>query len=341
MRAVFAIAVLVSCVMVAPSAQYARAATDVRLERLQQHPLYPMLLSLDRQIAALRATVGNRSLTFAGANAADAAETDRDLAAAATAQRRIAAGAARDRSTEANALAGLARGGDAGGLPAYRAALARTKSTTLAAYAHALDHRTAQAYDLRAAQFAQAESTLAYDLERRDASQTLPLRMKLQVLRPDAGTRAALQRKLNAILARESAAIGALQAEDRSALAAYRASLETAAGSEYATASTEASAREAANLRARANVSLPAAGGLWNEWKALSVGDATTIDASAQAFELQRARSASRVRELAATENDSTRATLQRIAALQARRRALYDEIVRDLCRSRGSGCRA
>jgi len=307
---------------------------------VQRHPLYPMLEALDRQIAALRATVGVSALTFAGARAADTTEADRDLAAGARRQRTIAAGAARDRTTEANALADLARGGDAGGLNAYRSALARTKNATLSAYAHALDARVSQAYDLRAAQFAQAESTLAYGLERRDAGATLPLRMKLQ-LNPDAAKRAALQSELNAILTRESAATAALQTKDRTALAAYRSSLAAAARRDYAAGSADASSRTAANLHARANLSLSSTGRLWDEWKTLSPSDASAVDASAGAFDRQRARSAARSGELAGIESASTRATLQQIAALQRQRQALYDEIARELCRSHDSGCPA
>jgi hypothetical protein len=307
---------------------------------VQQHPLYPMLEALDRQIAALRATVDVPVLTFAGARAADAAEADRDLAAAAERQRTIGADTARDRTTEARALANLARGGDAGGLNAYRNALAGTKNATLSAYAQALSARVSQAYDLRAAQFAQAESTFTYGLERRDAGATLPLRMKLD-LHPDTEKRATLQNALNAILARESAATAALQSKDRAALAAYRTSLETAARRDYAAGSADASSRTAANLRARANLNLSSTGRLWDEWKTLSQSNAAAVDASAEAFDRQRTRSATRARQLSGIESASTQATLQQIAALQRQRQALYDEIARELCRSRDSGCPA
>jgi hypothetical protein len=324
-RALAFIALLAAACLWAPVAQ-AKTSDAAAVKR---HPLYGMLLQLDREIAALRATLSRPGLADFGADAAnDAREAGNDLAAASAHASAFTSHAGDDRRIENDALASLRRAGDAGGLEAYQNVLRQSETASLRSYGTGLDAGADRAYARRAAEFTQAESTLAYQLESRDAAATLPLRIKLADLHPDPETRIALEQRLDAIVSAESKAVSALHARDQAALSAYRSNLIASAGSRFTTASADAQTRTAANMRVRAAVAAPAPGAALPDWPAYGDADLRRITDSAGAFEGARAQIAVRSRELIAVNDESTRGTLAQIASLERERRALYDEIL-------------
>jgi hypothetical protein len=293
--------------------------------RVRRHPLYCMLVQLDRQIAALRATLNTPGLTNTAARSAAAAnEASRNLRNAAAVERASAATAAADQRTEAAALRSLAHAGDGGDLDAYKSALASTQTAALSNYSRTLNESVARAYRRRAAQFDEAESTLAFNLERRDAALTMPLRVKIYDLHPDAETRTTLLARLNAILKRESEAVAALRAGDRAALAAYRTQILASAQSNYASEARDAGNRTADNLRVRSDVANPDATVALPAWQVYRPAD---FEGTARSFDAARTRIAARASQIAGIDSESKRATLAQIAALQNERRALYAEI--------------
>jgi hypothetical protein len=297
-------------------------------QRVRQHPLYGMLQQLDRQIAALRATLQIPGISNAGAlSGAAVKQAALHLNAAAAIERSVEAAGAADRATETNALASLARGGDAGGIDAYRGALAATQTNALSAYSRALDDRVARAYRRRAAQFDETESTFAFTLGRRDAPAILPLRVRLDDLQPDAQTRNALLARLNATLKRESDALSALHARDQAALATYRAELAASAQRDYTSEVRDAQRRTANNLRARSGVADPISGAPLPAWQPYRL-DGGDVDRTATNFQAEGGRIAARAQAVRAVSTESTRETLAQIATLINERRALYAELL-------------
>jgi hypothetical protein len=321
-----AFAALVAAPCLQPPAAWAKTADAAAVRR---HPLYGMLQQLDRQIAALRATLSAPGLDGFEAHAAsDAREAESDLAAATAHASAFASTASADRKTENGAIATLKLGGDAGGVEAYRGALQQSATASLRSYGRGLDASTGRAYSRRAVQLAEAESTLAYQLETRDAAATMPLRIKLADLRPDADTRRTLKLRLATILGSESKAVASLHARDQASLAAYRSSLVSAARNELLAASADTQARTAANLRARSGVAAPAPGAALPNWPAYETADVQRTTDTAGAFEGARARISARTGDLIARDRESTKATLSQISALENERRALYREIL-------------
>jgi hypothetical protein len=306
--------------------------------RLQHHPLYGMLLQLDRQIAALQATLDMPGFAaFAASATADAREAGRDLAAGAARERDAAASRSVDTRTEQDALALLARGGDAGGPQAYRVALGRAQSNAMTAYSSALNARVERAYVRRAAQFSEAESALTYRLEQRDAGQVLPLRVRLTDLDPDPATRGELTRRLTAIFKLESDEVESLHAKDQATLAAYRSSLVSAAQDDFRRESVRVARDTSTNMRARLAVASPAPRAAPVSWHAYDAADANQLQDAAARLEAARTPIALHSQNAVAIEAVSTQATLAQIASLRNERRTLYEEILADVERQTDS----
>ena len=266
----------------AASAQTRPASVDVNA-LLPQHPLYGTLAQYDRQIAALRGTLHTQ---FANADLQidhSVGAIRRDLSQTAT----RAAHAPTSFSSHANSVNSVIlslskdgrarRGPDSSNIASnirqtyqtqhaqlqstaqrdmahYRATLLAQQQHAYQTFVQSVDRRTQQAYDARAQELREKESTLLLNLAHKDAPQRLQLRAKLQTLTMDAATRSKMQQRLHAIQAREDAAVAALRRKDAGVLDAYAAQLRSKSDADIAKMAAELQSRTNANIAARERV---------------------------------------------------------------------------------------
>jgi hypothetical protein len=308
------------------SAVLSKAAFADLPQLVANDPLYPVLSQYDREIGALRETEKVAGLTsVAGDVTRDAARLRFDATAASGRVARYAAAHADDFARrEASVLAALSSpAASRGDTAAYRDLVARAASATLANYRAAMAARTQRALDARAQQLRETESTLAFNLEKRDAGTMLLLKLKLRELHLDKAGRASLQAQLDAINARQAAAVDRLRSEDASILAAYRAQL---AGRE-----AEDDAQMAGRIRVEGTPNPADIAPASPLLAPLRGGYSFSSDAANIANGFRQAGSdlSARFDELARDDRASVTATNARIAALQATRASLYRWILR------------
>ncbi|HVA34492.1 MAG TPA: hypothetical protein VNG31_10105, partial [Candidatus Baltobacteraceae bacterium] len=210
-------------------------------------------------------------------------------------------------------------------LASYRAQSQRTAAATLQAYRQAMAQRTQRALVARERRLREKESTLAFDLGKRDGARRMLLQLKLRELHLDKARRATLESQLAAMDRGEAAAIAALQQTDAAQLGAYRASLlarESAADARMAARiARDSAANFATRKRLTPRVAVQAT--LLRGYSASS--DAGTVsDTIARTGTDLRQRFA----QLQSVNRSSADDTATRIAAIQADRRALYRSIV-------------
>lgn len=273
MRTIAAILVLLlaGC---AASAQTRPASVNVQA-LLPQHPLYGTLAQYDRQIAALRGTLHTR---FSNADAQidhSISSIRHDLTQTATATSSdsqhvhfptvmlspskhdhtptspdIASHIRQTYQTQHAQLQSTAQHD----MAQYRATLVAQQQHAYQTFVQSVDRRTQQAYDARAQELREKESTLLLDLARKDAPQRLQLRAKLQTLTMVASSRAGMKQRLHVIQAREDATVAALRRNDSGILEAYAAQLRSKAAADIAKMSAELQSRTSANIAARERV---------------------------------------------------------------------------------------
>lgn len=279
-RLLIATLLLAGC---AANAQQLPPSVDMAtLERA--HPLYGTLAQYDRQIAALRATLGttqfrivDRDIAGAGAavqhEASDAQNRVNGVLngnAGVYAARRNAAMQTLLAQPAGNAPSGAdvrehlqqaydaesaqMRSGAQTDMETYASALETQERSAAAAFVNAMQAHVQRAYDARAQELRESESALLLNLARKHAPERLALRTKLQTLylRPD--RRAALQNRLQALQHAEDRQVAALRARDSVTLAAYLEQLRSQANRDISAMSTQLQARTAENLAARRRI---------------------------------------------------------------------------------------
>lgn len=257
----------------AASAQTRSASVDVNA-LLPQHPLYGTLAQYDRQIAALRATLHTR---FSNADA----QIDNSIASIRNDLNHTASATAQAPSPPAGrVMLSLSKHDQAATSPNvashirqtyqtqhaqfqstaqrdmahYRATLLAQQQHAYQTFVQSVDRRTQQAYDARAQELREKESTLLLDLAHKDAPQRLQLRAKLQTLTMDAAARSRMQQRLRTIQAREDAAVAVLRRKDAGILDAYAARLRSKSDADIAKMASELQSRTDANIAARKRV---------------------------------------------------------------------------------------
>ena len=255
----------------AASAQTRPASVNVDV-LLPKHPLYGTLAQYDRQIAALRGTLHTG---FANADAQidhsiAAMRHDLDNTASATSSAspfphvmlslskhdqaptspNIASHIRQAYQTQHAQLQSTAQHD----MAQYRATLLAQQQHAYQTFVQSVDRRTQQAYDARAQELREKESTLLLDLARKDAPQRLQLRAKLQTLTMDAASRSRMQQRLQALQSHEDAAVAALRRKDAGILHAYAARLRSKADSDIAKMGADLQSRTNANIAARERV---------------------------------------------------------------------------------------
>lgn len=363
-------ALLLTTLLAACAAQAAGSSAWINLDALvRAHPLYGTLAQYDRQIATLRASLNVPEFSRkqqAMANASRA--VDMQLNDTAARARAIAALPSPDvRTLQANAVtnapsesrvrsdvqrtysaqAAQLHAGARTDMDRYRAALLAEQSTALADYIRGVHARVQQAYDSRAQQFYEKESTLGLDLAKRDQNQRLAIRTKLQTLRLSSDRRNALQGQMDAIQSREDAAVGRQRRRDQTALAALLSQLQARADADIARTTADLQRRTAANLAARLrvlNAQQAHAGQLQFGPAAQPVANGTDMrgrldallraqPAQPQAFSSARDDLAKQFSGIHAADNEATRNALAQIATLQRDRAQLYQDIVSQVMR--------
>jgi hypothetical protein len=207
--------------------------------------------------------------------------------------------------------------------------------------------RVQQAYNSRAQELYEKESTLALDLAKADANKRMPLRTKLVTLRLEAPARARIHAQLAAIQAHEDAVVAQQRRKDQAVLAAFLPPLQQRADADIARMQADLQRRTAANLAARQRVyDAQIASAQRLDFGAPPPSTNTPIDMRAQLNSLLQARPAdpsaftqagshlsSDFATLRNTDTAATRRTLDQIAALQTDRRQLYDTMVAQIMR--------
>lgn len=260
-------------------------APSVNVAALERaHPLYGTLAQYDRQIAALRATLGttpfrsvDRDIASAGAavrrDSARAQSSVNDVlagdAGAYTARRnaamqRLLSEPAGNAPSGADVRAHLQRAYDAqsaqmrsgaqSDMQAYASALATQERSAETGFVNSMQAHVQRAYDARAQELRETESALLLDLARKHAAQRLALRTKLQTLYLRPERRASLQKQLQALQNSEDGQVAALRRRDAGTLAAYLAQLRSQASRDIAEMTAQLQARTAQNLAARRSV---------------------------------------------------------------------------------------
>jgi hypothetical protein len=267
----------------AASAQPAPPSVDARA-LLPSHPLYGTLAQYDREIKALRATLYTREFRHAGndidasiaalrsdvnaasanintlvAKKADAYAARQDAAVSAlladansTAPSSSDVRAHLQQAYEAE-YAQLRSGADRD-MASYQSALEAQQRQAYSAFVQSVQDHTQQAYSARAQELREQESNLLLDMARKQATQRMQIRAKLQTLYLRPGQRAKYQAQLRALQQSEERALAALHARNAGILATYRAKLLAQADSDIAKTAAELQARTAANLAARRDV---------------------------------------------------------------------------------------
>jgi hypothetical protein len=223
----------------------------ITAQLVAHHPLHGMLTAYDREIAALRSTqsvAGLRDPSAATSNAAAAMRSDASVTAFhvdAIGSRDAASNRRRERSA-ADALLRAERAPQRS-FATYTSQLAAETDANQRAYGGALAQRTERAYAARAQQMREKESTLAFDVERRDAARRLMLQLKLAELHLTPARRAQLRAQLDALNASERRTVDALRRSDAAQLAAYRGQLESAASAGAGAMDAQLRAKAGAN----------------------------------------------------------------------------------------------
>jgi hypothetical protein len=376
-QALLLVAILAGC---AAQASGQNASVDVNA-LVRSHPLYSSISEYDRQIAQLRGTLHVPQFerkTQAFDNASRAVSTTLDRTASRT--RQIAAMPTPDVSALKNGAnvsapsesrvrsdiqqtynnqASQVRSMAQSDMSRYRAQLLAQQNKAFDNYVRSVHARVRQAYASREQQLYEKESTLALDLAKADANKVLSIRTKLRTLALTGERRRELIAQVDAISARQDAAVAKQHKRDRAALAAFLGPLQARADADIARMHAQLQARTAANLAARervlaAQTSQRTALDLGSS--AQPVGAKTDMNAeldsllaapagNPQAFLSARddlARQFSRVRS---ADDDATRSTWAEIAALETQRAQLYSDIVsqimseaRSIAKERGLG---
>lgn len=330
---------LVLAIALIAAAPPKKASGFVDLAQLvASHPLYNVLLSYDREIAALQSTQHMSGLAPAVAAERATAALRRDASAAqARAQEITSRNQEADRSRERAAVATLlsSQRGDAGEMGRYTAGLTRETSANFTNYGASIAERNDRAYAAREQQLREKENTLAFDLARRDAAKRLSLRLKLGDLHLTHQTRARYAAELRALDDEELRAISALRRSDASVLAAYRQELESSGNADRGAMAVQLRGAAVANLAIRRQV---AQAGAKAKASSPDVRAATAfastyrLDDEAQQVtggfrdagdELSR-----RFAQLAGSANQSQHETSAAIGRLEATRARLYRSIV-------------
>jgi hypothetical protein len=347
------------------------SVTPAIARRVRQHPLYAVVQQYDREISALRATENVDGLSAISSRVARANESAlRDASDAGTRAARDATHAndyrrREDRALDASAAAvsdrmqrayagQSAQIGAAArqGMTDYRNDLARESRARVKAFEAAMALRTRRALEARAAQLREKESTLAFDLERRDAAKRLLLRLKLDDLHLQPASRKRYAAALRALDATVRQRVDVLRAADDAVLAAYRVQLVEAQAQADAHMAAAVASKGAANLALRRQVLaaqsvrgalvLPA-----GESAADAAATTATLRANFNASSEDRAIGAAfaragndlsqRFARLRQRDRASRQSTDAQIAALQSARSALYAAIVAAVTRPSGS----
>lgn len=254
-----ALALLGSC---APNVHSAavRGTGYVRIgDVVKHHPLYGQLSQLDDAIAAINLqSVAPHVPLGASQIAAQTAQLNRELYDAQMRANKILAQKQRDyeqRETQA-VNAALAAAGIRGSgaeaaqqisgasaqqaqqaaqaasadLQAYQQSVIAQDNAASSSIARNLQTQAAQKYRAKAEQLQQNETDLSLQLTQQDAAQRLAIKMRLSNLALDPTQRTQAQNQLEAINARESAAIETQRNADAATLRAYRAQLDRQTG---------------------------------------------------------------------------------------------------------------
>jgi hypothetical protein len=345
MRLAAQICTLALAICLGAAANGAAPVGFVDLPRLLAiHPLHKVLGAYDREIAALRGTLGlSRLADPAGRAGAATTALRRDVAEAQSQVQRIASADDRYRALEGHALSAVAalRYGANDAMDTYAGALARETGANVRGYEAAIAQRTARAFVARQEQLRQKELALAYALAQRDAGAQLMLRVKLADVRIERTRRAQLETELAAIGRRESAAIAALHSQDAAVLVRYREQLERQAATAKAQMESQLRSKADANLALRRDVLRAAAGsaqvvpdlpsrlaGLRSSYRLES--DAAAIRGNLQTAATEVPR---RFAQLADTDRTSRSEVSAQLANLQRDRAQLYRAMVAQINR--------
>ena len=312
----------------------------VDLQRLvANHPLHGILAQYDRDIAALRATQQVAGLRDPALSAADAVTSLRaDTASAASradaiGKRDGSADLARERQS-ITAVLRSQRAADRA-MAVSRSQLVTETNANLHAFSGAIARRTERAYAARQQQLRENESTLAYQLERRDAGKRLMLRLKLDDLHASPAQRARLQTALTALDASERQPLDALRRADANDLAVYQSQLQRDASAGAGAMDSQLRVKSAANYAVFQRVFSEAgatAGTLPSPSQLAALRTTYAPSRSAQSI-ASGMRSASddvaqRFEAAAAVDADSQRDVAAQLRSLRAARAALYRTIV-------------
>jgi hypothetical protein len=326
------------------SATQARAANAgfVDVTRLvATHPLHGVLAQYDREIAALRDTqkvVGLGNPELSATNAATSLQADAATAAAraeAIGRRNASADLARERQGIA-AMLRFQQVADRERAASSMQLIAETNAN-LQAYRGGIAERTQRAYAARQQQLHENESTLAYNLARRDAGKRLVLRLKIDDLHLSAEKRARLQALLIQVNLSELNAVDELRRSDARELEAYRAQLERAGSAWAATMDAQLRTKSEANYAILQRVFNEETGAstfpLLSQVEAFSKTYAPSSTARSIATGMQSSARdvAQRFEGAAADDAQSKRDVAAQLASLQAHRAALYRSIMAEI----------
>jgi len=301
-------------------------------EAVALHPWHALLVRYDREIAALRETLALNPSSQARRAAQSVAAQTRTASRVATAANAASRDRARERAALASVLASRRPGDE---MSAYGAQLVRETQATLASFQQAIAAREQRAYEARAQQFREKESTTAFDLAQADGGQRLQLRLKLQDLHLDARRRATISARLAALDATEQRKVDAQRAADAAALRSYRDALQREGEAAIAKMAAQLRAKAAANLaiRRRALAAEATADAALPDVRAKVASFESSYRPGIPGTVAASLRSAggdisARLGELGAADQGSQRETAAQIDALQAQRAALYRAIV-------------
>lgn len=289
---------------------------------LANHPLYGVLATYDREIAALRATQEVSHASFAPAQ----------VQAAGVALQRNAAAAARQAQTVASngssALAvALNRRSEQ-----YDAALTTETNANLRAFDAATAQRIARGVEARRQQLREKELTIAYDLARKEAGERLTLRLRLEDLHLRPAAKKASSARLAALDRGDAATLDAARRSDAAILVAYESTLAANAGGVNAQVSEQLHDAALANHSANASVRDSIATAARSFRSVHRVGD----DARALAANFQSTAAAlpPEFARLAAERRSADAATGAQINVLEKDRSDLYRAILAQIDRA-------
>jgi hypothetical protein len=288
------------------------------------HPLAPVLAQYDREIAALRATEHVAGLSAVARSVAGDANAVRTQATAASGQvRKAAANATSYDEREAAVLRRLSADGTENAA-AYDRSARDAAAATLQRYRSAMAQRTARALAARRQQLSEAESTLAFDLEKQDAGRRLTLELKLRDLHLQPAQRSQLRAQLSALDAREAATVEAHRRNDAATLDAYAATLRAQESTDDARMASDVTRATAANVATRRTMlaGTPDVRALRGYRLSADAADIEAGCSGAGSDLTQRFATLERI------DRSSHASTEARIEQIEANRNALYREIL-------------